>query len=80
MILDGLTFPGKKSMRNSEIRLEPYAAPGKGSQGPDTTFVVYLYEDEILFEKRKVPGKSVHYAESLARNWDEGNGEFKIDK
>lgn len=59
-------------MRTSEVRLEAYEASGKEGRGPDATYVVYLYEDEILFEKRKVPGKSVHYAESLAKNWDEG--------
>ncbi len=65
-------------MRTSEIRIEGYSA--SGSRGPDNTYVVYMYEDQTLFEARQLPGKSMHYAESLATNWDESIGEFNIDK
>ena len=57
-------------MRNSIIRQVPYV--GSGSSGPDTMFVVDFYEDEKKIETREFPNKSIHYAESAARNWDEG--------
>lgn len=64
--------------RNSVIQLKPVR--NGNFKGPDTMFVVELWEENSLIETRELPGKSIHYAESLARNWDEGVGEFKNDK
>ena len=33
-------------------------------------YVVDFYEDEERIETREFPNKSIHYAESAARNWD----------
>jgi hypothetical protein len=38
-----------------------------------------MFEDNILIEARELPNKSKCYAESLAKNWTEGIGEFKHD-
>jgi hypothetical protein len=51
-----------------------------GTKGPDTMYIVELWDGNSLIETRELPGKSIHYAESLAKNWEEGNGEFKYDK
>jgi hypothetical protein len=56
--------------RSSVIRQRPYH--GNGSAGPDTYYVVEMYENEKLIETRELPGKSFYYAESCARNWDQG--------
>lgn len=42
------------------------------SNGPDTMYVVDLYEDNKLIESRKLPGKSKYYAEDVSENWDTG--------
>jgi hypothetical protein len=31
-----------------------------------------MFEDNILIEARELPNKSKWYAESLAKNWEEG--------
>lgn len=56
--------------KSSIIRQQPYYA--NGSQGPDTCYVVEMYENDKLVETRELPGKSFYYAESCARNWDKG--------
>ena len=56
--------------RTAKIRKEPYG--GNGSRGPDTTYVIDLFEDDTLKESREVPGKSIHYAEDVAENWETG--------
>lgn len=56
--------------RSSVIRQRPYH--GNGSAGPDTYYVVEMYENEKLMEVRELPGKSFYYAEDCARNWDKG--------
>lgn len=61
--------------RNAKIRKEPYG--GDGSRGPDTTYVIDLFEDDTLMESRQVPGKSIHYAEDVAENWE--NGIIKLE-
>lgn len=43
-----------------------------GSAGPDTMYVVDLYENEQLIESRELPGKSIYYAEDVSENWDTG--------
>ena len=45
--------------------------------GPDATFVVDLYEDNVLQESRELPGKSRYYAEDVSENWD--NGIIKLE-
>tara|TARA_B110000483_G_scaffold234653_1_gene305042 strand:+ start:566 stop:757 length:192 start_codon:yes stop_codon:yes gene_type:complete len=57
-------------MRTSTVRQIPYV--GSGSSGPDTIYVVDFYENSIKIETREFVSKSVHYAESAARNWDAG--------
>lgn len=56
--------------RSSVIRHQPYNSGG--SKGPDTCYVVEMYENDRLIEKRELPGKSLYYAEDCARNWDQG--------
>ena len=45
---------------------------GDGNNGPDTMYVVDMYENERKVGTNEFPGKSIHYAESFARNWNEG--------
>ena len=56
--------------KTSVIRKVPCI--GEGCKGPDTMYVVDMYENECKVGTNEFPGKSVHYAESFARNWDEG--------
>jgi len=58
-------------MKTSDIVRVGYYADGV--RGPDHMYVVYMFEDNVLIEIRELPGKSIHYAESLAKNWEEGN-------
>ena len=64
--------------RNSVIKRKPTLS--SGFKGPDSVYVVELWDGDSLIETRELPDKSIYYAESLARNWDAGIGEFKIDK
>lgn len=56
--------------RSSVIRQQPYN--DSGSKGPDTCYVVDMYENDKLIETRELVGKSFYYAEDCARNWDQG--------
>jgi hypothetical protein len=56
--------------RTSVIRQQPYN--NGSSKGPDTCYVVEMYENEKLIETRELVGKSLYYAEDCARNWDQG--------
>ena len=56
--------------KSSVIRKVPCF--GDGCNGPDTMYVVDMYENERKVGTNEFPGKSIHYAESFARNWDEG--------
>lgn len=55
-------------MRHSTIR----KLPSSGISGPDIMYVVDIYKDGKKVGTSEFPGKSIHYAESYARNWDEG--------
>ena len=57
-------------MRHSTIRQLPYC--DNGMSGPDTMYVVDMYEDGKKVGTNEFPDKSIHYAESFARNWDTG--------
>lgn len=57
-------------MRHSTIRQLPFI--GNGNEGPDTMYVVDFYEDSKKVGTAEYPGKSIHFAESAARNWDLG--------
>lgn len=57
-------------MRHSVIRQVPFIA--NGNHGPDTLYIVDIYEDGKKVGTNEFPGKSIHYAESFARNWDNG--------
>ena len=35
-------------------------------------YVVDLFEDDKLVERRELPGKSIHYAQDVAENWETG--------
>tara|TARA_R110002012_G_scaffold138606_1_gene295410 strand:+ start:174 stop:449 length:276 start_codon:yes stop_codon:yes gene_type:complete len=37
-----------------------------------TCWQVEMYEDNVLIETRELPGKSIHYANDTAENWDKG--------
>ena len=57
-------------MRTSTIRQVSYSSGG--AAGPDTMYVVDIHEDGKKVGTNEFPGKSIHYAESFARNWDAG--------
>lgn len=57
-------------MRTSVIRKQPYVSGG--SKGPDICYVVDMYENGKLIETRELPGKSIHYVNDVAENWDKG--------
>jgi len=57
-------------MRYSTIRQIPHSA--NGLAGPDIMYVVDMYEDGKKVGTNEFPGKSIHYAEAFARNWDTG--------
>ena len=59
-------------MRHSTIRQTVVPGVDHDSNGPDTMYVVDLYEDNKLIESRKLPGKSKYYAEDVSENWDTG--------
>lgn len=40
--------------------------------GGDSMYVVHLYEGNKLVQTRELPGKSLHYAEDVAENWETG--------
>lgn len=60
--------------RHSKINLVSYC--DHGNAGPDTAYVVEMFEDDTLVESRILPGKSRLYAEDLAENWKNAQGEF----
>ena len=62
--------------RKSVIRKTTYS--GNDLRGPDTTYVVDLFENDKLMESREIPGKSIYYANDVAENWE--NGIIKLDK
>lgn len=70
-----MTTRSKGMSRTAKIRKEPYGR--NGSRGPDTTYVIDLFEDNTLLESREVPGKSIYYAEDVAENWE--NGIIKLE-
>lgn len=43
-----------------------------GLRGPDTMYVVDLYEDNVLVERRELPNKNYYYAMDVSENWDNG--------
>lgn len=61
-------------MRRSEIRKKM----NTNLREADVMFVVDLYEDNVLIESRELPNKSIHYAQDVSDNWD--NGIIKNDK
>lgn len=61
--------------RKSVIRKRTYSS--EDLRGPDTTYVVDLFENEKLVESREIPGKSIYYANDVAENWE--NGIIKIE-
>ena len=65
-----LTTRSETVSRTAKIRKVVWA--GNGSSGPDTCFVVDLYEGSRLMESRELIGKSVYYAEDVAENWETG--------
>ena len=65
----------KEMSRKSVIRKTTYSS--EDLRGPDTTYVVDLFENEKLVESREIPGKSIYYANDVAENWE--NGIIKIE-
>jgi hypothetical protein len=64
--------------RHSNIRLLSYC--GKDNSGPDAAYAVDMFEDNDLVETRILPGKSIYYAEDLAENWEQRQGEFNDEQ
>ena len=62
-------------MKIAKIRKVKYI--NAGSAGPGTTYVVDMFEDETLLESRTLLNKSIHYAQDVAENWE--NGIIKLD-
>jgi hypothetical protein len=56
--------------KTAKIRKTVYS--GNGSGGPDMVYVVDLFEGTKLMESRTLLGKSIHYAEDVAENWETG--------
>ena len=48
--------------------------------GTEDMFCVYLYEDDVLMEIRPLKGKSIHYAEDVVENWENGIIKIKEDQ
>jgi hypothetical protein len=44
----------------------------EGNAEQITTHHVLMYEDRKLVENRPLPGKSIHYANDVAENWENG--------
>lgn len=62
------------TMRTSAIRKEV----NPNINEADIMYVVELYEDGELVEMRALPNKSIHYANDVSENWN--NGIIKYDK
>jgi len=56
--------------KKAKIRKTVYSGNGRG--GPDMVYVVDLFEGNKLMESRTLLGKSIHYAEDVAENWETG--------
>ena len=66
--------------RSSSIRKEGnVGANDSGSSGPDSLYVVDLIENGRVVESRKLPGKSISYAQDLAENWESGLIQLLVD-
>jgi hypothetical protein len=59
-------------MKTAEIALVSFIRGGISDM-----YCVYLYENNELLEVRPLPEKSIHYAEDVVTNWE--NGLIKID-
>lgn len=56
--------------RRSEIKI--VERNWGGDTGIAPVFSVLLYENDELVETRALPGRSIHYAEDVAENWENG--------
>lgn len=56
------------TMRTSAIRKEV----NPNLNEADIMYVVELYEDGELVEMRALPNKSIHYANDVSENWNNG--------
>ena len=66
--------------RSSSIRKEGNVGVNdSGSNGPDSSYVVDLIENGRVVESRKLPGKSISYAQDLAENWESGLIQLLVD-
>ena len=45
---------------------------GEGCNGPDTMYVVDMYENERKVGTNEFPGKSIYFVESFVENWEQG--------
>lgn len=69
------------SGRSSIIRRVMVAGSNNsGSSGPDSMYVVDLYENDQLLESRELPGKSKYYADDVSENWENGIINLATDK
>lgn len=67
-------------MRKAEIRkVQVQGNNESGSAGPDSMFVVDLFEDNKLIQTRELPGKSQSYAKDVVENWNSGLIQLLID-
>lgn len=64
--------PDRRLNRTSYIRKMPCSGEERDSSGPDSMFVVDLFENGRKIETRSLPGKSRSYAVDLAENWETG--------
>ena len=58
-------------MSNRRAQIRKVLMDNAAVQG-DSMYVVHLYENEKLIQTRQLPGKSLHYAEDVAENWENG--------
>lgn len=43
----------------------------------ESMYCVFLYDGDQLMEVRPLPGKSIHYAQDVSENWE--NGTIKLN-
>ncbi len=66
--------------RNAEIRtVMTQGNNDSGSNGPDSMFVVDLFENNQLVQTRELPGKSKKFATDVVENWNSGLMQLLID-
>ena len=59
-------------MKEATLKLKYTKSPNIGYSGPDSMYVVDLYQDSIKVGFIELPNKSKYYADDVVRNWTNG--------